>query len=414
MSFFLLIIFAMPVGDVLWWWWADRWLRPLRRAKLYRVLLALFVAVQLLGFGIVIGSRFIGARVALPAGPLAVIYVWHIVVLSAIALAMLLASLVHLACKLLARRRRPLSEPKSGTPQQSGPSRREVIAAAAAAAVPPLVAGGLVTKALTQLGDFRINRMTIPLRDLPADLDGLTIAHVSDVHLGRFTHDKSLSQIADATNALRADLVMLTGDLLDFSISDLGAGIDFVRKLDPRSGLFMIEGNHDLFDDRDAFESRVLTAGIPLLLNTSQDVRVRGIDVQVLGIKWGGPRRAGADPRARLRGGMWELHTADTLAQLRTDPGLFPILLAHHPHAFDLAAEKRVPLTLAGHTHGGQLMLTRSLGAGSLMFKYWSGLYRKTDAMRDSALVVSNGVGNWFPLRINAPAEIVQVTLRRA
>jgi predicted MPP superfamily phosphohydrolase len=58
-------------------------------------------------------------------------------------------------------------------------------------------------------------------------------------------------------------------------------------------------------------------------------------------------------------------------------------------------------------------MLTRSLGAGPLMFKYWSGLYRNRDALRDSALVVSNGVGNWFPLRINAPAEIVHVTLRR-
>lgn len=404
----------MPVADLLWWWWADRWLRPLRRAKLWRGLLAALVALLLVGFATVIGGRFIGMHSPLPAGPLAVAYVWHIVVLPAIALAMLLAGLVHVAFRAV-RRRQSLQTDVAPEPQpQTGPSRREVIAAAAVAVVPPLFAGGMVTKALSQLDDFRINRMTIPLRDLPADLDGLTIAHVSDVHLGRFTRAKSLAQIADATNALRADLVMLTGDLLDFSISDLGAGIDFVRSLDPRSGLFMIEGNHDLFEDRDAFEQRVQAAGIPLLLNDAKTARVHGIDVQVLGIKWGGPRRAGADGAARLRGGMWELHTADTLSQLRTDPGAFPILLAHHPHAFDLAAEKYVPLTLAGHTHGGQLMLTRTVGAGSLMFKYWSGLYRKQDATRDSALVVSNGVGNWFPLRINAPAEIVHITLRRA
>ena len=90
------------------------------------------------------------------------------------------------------------------------------------------------------------------------------------------------------------------------------------------------------------------------------------------------------------------------------DPEAFTILLAHHPHAFDRAAAAGIPLTLSGHTHGGQLMLTRNIGAGPLLFKYWSGLYRKGP----SALAVSNGVGNWFPLRINAPAEILHLTLR--
>jgi predicted MPP superfamily phosphohydrolase len=94
----------------------------------------------------------------------------------------------------------------------------------------------------------------------------------------------------------------------------------------------------------------------------------------------------------------------------KRQPDAFPILLAHHPHAFDLAAEAGVPLTLSGHTHGGQLMLSRKLGFGPLMYRYWSGLY----ARGNSQLLVSNGVGNWFPLRVHAPAEIVHVTLRRA
>ena len=70
------------------------------------------------------------------------------------------------------------------------------------------------------------------------------------------------------------------------------------------------------------------------------------------------------------------------------------------------AAGHRFP----GHTHGGQLMLTGHLGAGSLFYRYWSGLYSR----RSGALVVSNGVGNWFPVRIQAPAEILHLTLRRA
>jgi predicted MPP superfamily phosphohydrolase len=94
--------------------------------------------------------------------------------------------------------------------------------------------------------------------------------------------------------------------------------------------------------------------------------------------------------------------------QKESHPGAFPILLAHHPHVFDTAAEMGFPLTLAGHTHGGQLMFDRRHGGGPFFFRYWSGLYKKGR----SQMVVSNGIGNWFPLRINAPAEIIHITLR--
>jgi predicted MPP superfamily phosphohydrolase len=248
--------------------------------------------------------------------------------------------------------------------------------------------------------------MDIPLAGLPAALDGMTVAHVSDVHVGRFTHKKVLAAIAETTNSLRADLVLMTGDLIDFSLADLPDAIEMVRRIDPRSGLFTIEGNHDLFEGHALFEQRVQAAGIPLLLNDSATVNVRGFDVQLLGIRWGG---GGSGP-SRQRGANFEQHLSATLPLLRRDRNVFPILLAHHPHAFDAAADAGIPLTLAGHTHGGQLMLTERFGAGSIMFKYWSGLYRR----KDSALVVSNGVGNWFPLRINAPAEIVHITLRRS
>src|SRR5690606_267402 len=94
-------------------------------------------------------------------------------------------------------------------------------------------------------------------------------------------------------------------------------------------------------------------------------------------------------------------------------PDAFPILLAHHPHAFDAAAAAGIPLTVSGHTHGGQLMLSEGVGFGPLMYRYWSGLYRNP-AHNEAALVVSNGVGNWFPLRTRAPAEIIHLTLRPA
>ena len=82
-------------------------------------------------------------------------------------------------------------------------------------------------------------------------------------------------------------------------------------------------------------------------------------------------------------------------------------------NAFDAAAASGVPLTVSGHTHGGQLMLTDDFGFGPLMYRYWSGLYRKPEE-NGAALVVSNGVGNWFPVRTRAPAEIIALTLRQA
>ncbi|MEO6434412.1 MAG: metallophosphoesterase, partial [Tepidisphaeraceae bacterium] len=245
-----------------------------------------------------------------------------------------------------------------------------------------------------------IRKIDVPLASLPPELDGLTIAQVSDVHVGRFTRAANLGAIADATNAFKADLVLLTGDLIDLTLADLPVAIDFVRKLDPRSGLFLCEGNHDLIENPIGFESRVRAAGLPLLLDESRMLSLRNQLVQVMGLTWG-------RSDAQIVGAMSRL-----LPQRR--PDAFQILLAHHPHAFDTAAAIGIPLTLAGHTHGGQLMLNERLGAGPAMFRYWSGLYQKKDAENDAALVVSNGVGNWFPLRINAPAEIVHITLRSA
>ena len=126
-----------------------------------------------------------------------------------------------------------------------------------------------------------------------------------------------------------------------------------------------------------------------------------GDTVQLLGLRW--DRSGVAERDAVIAASVREV------AALR-QPGAFPILMAHHPHAFDAAAAAGLPLTLSGHTHGGQLMLGDDLGAGPLFFRYWSGVYRRGA----SQLVVSNGVGNWFPLRINAPAEIVHLTLRTA
>jgi predicted MPP superfamily phosphohydrolase len=276
-------------------------------------------------------------------------------------------------------------------------SRRSFLFTTAAVSLPPLVTGLGVAKGLSELSKFRIRRFTVSIPGLPSALEGLTIAHLSDTHVGHFTPARALPAIADATNELNADLILFTGDLIDFAIADLPRAMDFLKQLHHPDRLFLCEGNHDLFESRDRFENDLKDAGFNLLLNEAPVVGVRGHPVQILGLQWGlAPSRRSANI---------EQHFMQALSLRNLQA--FPILLAHHPHAFDLAAEVGIPLTLAGHTHGGQLMLTETIGPGPMMFKYYSGLYRKGN----SSLVVSNGTGNWFPLRLNAPAEIVHLTL---
>ena len=164
-------------------------------------------------------------------------------------------------------------------------------------------------------------------------------------------------------------------------------------------------GEHGLDDARRRrpaeFERRVKASGIPFLRDESTIVSVRGAPLQLLGLSWTRHHAKNHDEEiSRAVRTLLQQHQSD----------IFPILLAHHPHAFDAAAEAGMPLTLSGHTHGGQLMLNEQLGFGPALFRYWSGLYERGE----SKLIVSNGVGNWFPLRVNAPAELVHITLRRA
>jgi predicted MPP superfamily phosphohydrolase len=261
------------------------------------------------------------------------------------------------------------------------------------------------------LEQFRVRRFTLRLPALPRALDGLTIAQVSDMHVGPWTNGRVLRRMVESTNALHADLVLLTGDLIHYELADLPEAIALVKAMEGRYGAWMIEGNHDLFENSGEFERRVKASGVPLLLDESVVVDVHGTPIQLFGLSWIGAGNAESpgdtgNESQRDRCGALQLHRL--MKQRR--PDAFPILLAHHPHAFDAAVEAALPLTLAGHTHGGQWMLSSRHGAGPVLFRYWSGLYKRAG----SQLIVSNGVGNVLPLRINAPAEIVHLTLRCA
>jgi predicted MPP superfamily phosphohydrolase len=264
---------------------------------------------------------------------------------------------------------------------------------------------GAAVAATAQAGRLAVNRHTLPAPWLPKPLRGLTITHISDLHVGRHYRPYMLRQLVDRANALDSDLVLLTGDIVDQSNDLLPPALHALAQLTHRYGLFICIGNHDQIDSRRDFIRRV-GHRFPLLINQQRSVNIDGQHITIAGLDY-----ASRDESSSRRPGH-RLNIAQTLLghdSVRHGP---IIVLSHHPHAFDRLADAGVPLTLAGHTHGGQLMFSNpqhrpDVGIGRLLFRYPRGFYRRGPG----TLFVNSGVGNWFPLRLRAPAEIVQLRL---
>ena len=385
----------MVVLDILWWIVSAR----LANHGIARAVISVFIIAMMLGLIAIIAARMSRGDWdrLIPKFAVSAIFIWHFIGLGLLALIGMALIPILFGHKILSRKALAKTEHSADS---SGWSRREFLRFSAAM-LPPVFTVSLTGIAMAQLNNVRVRRFVLPIADLPKELDGVTIAQVSDMHVGRFTKGEVLQKTVRLVNEMRADLVLLTGDLINDALADLDAGLELARAMEARFGLAIIEGNHDLIENPREFETRVKASGLPFLLDESTSVSVHGFPVQLLGLRWTRVRGEGRD--AAIRGEvrkLLDLRIADA----------FPILLAHHPHAFDAAADADLPLTLSGHTHGGQLMLNEQLGFGPALFRYWSGLYTRGR----SKLIVSNGVGNWFPLRVNAPAEIVHLTLRRA
>ncbi len=396
MSFIFTIIGLMISLDVIWWIVFAR----LTNHATGRVVVSIFMVAMMVGLIAVIAARLSRAdwdRV-IPKFAVSAVFIWHFIGLGLLSLIGLALLPILLGQKIV----RVARDTPTITRSVEAPawSRREFLRFTGAM-LPPVFTLSLTGIAMAQLNNVRVRRFVLPIATLPKELDGITIAQVSDMHVGRFTNGEVLQKMVRMVNEMRADLVLLTGDLINDALADLDTGLELARALEARFGLAIIEGNHDLIENPAEFERRVRASGIPFLLDESTVVDVHGFPVQLLGLSW--TRVHGQERDAAIGAAVKNL-----LEQREADA--FPILMAHHPHAFDAAADAGLPLTLSGHTHGGQLMLNEQLGFGPALFHYWSGLYTRGR----SKLIVSNGVGNWFPLRVNAPAEIVHITLRQA
>ncbi len=391
MWFVLSIIGLMLAADAWWWWFAHRLSRRAGLGRGWRIAIGITMSTAILGLILLLVARMLRMHgMIMPEWAVKLVFVWHFLVLP-------LVFLPSVIGKTVLWLKRAVFPPK---PDAEGPSvnpSRRAFLAQTMIVVPPAITLAMTGHSVMTRDDFRVRRLDVPLRNLPPALEGLTIAQITDPHVGSFMSDAKYQAIIRATNELDADLILQGGDLINHSLNDLPDGIQMLQQMRARYGVLSCQGNHDCIESRAKFEEITRRADIGMLLDESRVLQINGQALQVIAPRWGARTDDG------VRAGVERV-----LKQRRSDA--FAILLAHHPHAFDSASDAGIPLTLGGHTHGGQFQLIEDVGFGPLMYKYWSGLYRKGD----SATIVSNGIGNWFPLRINVPCEIIHLTLRRA
>ena len=239
----------------------------------------------------------------------------------------------------------------------------------------------------------RSRRIEVRVVDLPPSLEGYTIAHLSDLHIGSVDRASSARRWVALSNALAPDLVAITGDLLSTGTAFHDEVIEVLSELRSKDGVFACLGNHDYYDESSLCH-RLGQGGVRVLRNEGVAVDRREGRLWLAGVedKW----RGLVDMEAALRG--------------RGDSPV--VLLAHNPELFAEAEQRGVDVTLSGHTHAGQVGIPFIEGGLARLTTKWAGgLFRQGK----STLFVHAGLGTTGPaIRLGAAPEVVQIVLRRA
>jgi predicted MPP superfamily phosphohydrolase len=260
-----------------------------------------------------------------------------------------------------------------------------------------------------------IRRVRQPVRGDYSALRGMKLVQFSDVHIGSYLERDRLTEIAEAVNAQRPDIVVCTGDLIDNRLDQLEHAGEMLRQLKPRVGAYMCMGNHEYIaagGDECAVKDAYAEFGVNVLVDESHKITVHGSHLWLAGTDF--PGHTGG-PLGDRPSTAQSLDRA--LADMRDD-GAPRIVLSHHPKTFFEGRERQIDLMLSGHTHGGQISLGRIDDhelTPNLPFEFYhKGLYehRSTDSRQaPTRLYVNSGIGSWLPVRLNCPPEITVVEL---
>ncbi|HWC97982.1 MAG TPA: metallophosphoesterase [Candidatus Sulfopaludibacter sp.] len=277
------------------------------------------------------------------------------------------------------------------------PERRQFLGrTAAVASAAPFVAGAYCL--LYGRLNLETTTQRIRLPKLPRQFHGFRICQLSDIHIGPFMPQEEIRKYADIANALKPDMMVLTGDFVTFDPSTQGAVVEALSGLRAPYGVFGCLGNHDSWSGvEDSITDLFRRAGVRILRGENVPVVSHGESFNLLGVDFQSHRRFGPSPAVEhLLANIESLIQRDRVN----------ILLSHNPDTFPRAAELGIDLSMAGHTHGGQAALefiSPEIAPSRLVTPYVAGHFQKAGGQ----LYVNRGIGTIFvPIRIGAPPEI--------
>ena len=244
-----------------------------------------------------------------------------------------------------------------------------------------------------------VHRVDLAVKNLPAALEGFKLVQLSDLHISKLFQQDWVQGVVERTNAIDADLIVVTGDFIDGSVQARRDDVAPLAQLQARHGVLGIPGNHEYYFDYAAWKARFEELGVRMLTNQHAVVQHGTAQLTVAGI---------ADAVAALYG----YEGPDLPKALAGAPADAPVvLLSHRPAGAARNAQAGVALQLSGHTHGGMV-----LGMEPVFGPPNEGYLTRGYRVGDMQLYVSNGTGLWmgFPIRLGIPSEITEFVLTRA
>jgi predicted MPP superfamily phosphohydrolase len=241
---------------------------------------------------------------------------------------------------------------------------------------------------------FELRELPLRIRGLPRVLDGYVIAQISDIHSGAFVGERELDEGLALVRLARPDLIVVTGDLVDFDPNYAPIAARKLADLPARDGVAAVLGNHDYYAGADAVIATLAGAGIDVLRDAGR--RIRSAD-------GGGFALLGVDDLSSEKHGRSGPRLARALSTV--PPDLARILLSHQPSTVDAWAGQ-VAVQLSGHTHGGQI--NPGFSPAGLFMKYVAGAYE----VKGTTLYVNRGFGTvGAPSRVGVPPEVTRIIL---
>jgi len=256
---------------------------------------------------------------------------------------------------------------------------------------------------VTMIGFFnarkvaKVVNVTIPVDGLPLALDGFTIAQITDVHVGPTIKGNYVRGIVDRVNTLNADLIAITGDMVDGKVERLAGDTAPLADLRSRHGSYIVTGNHEYYSGANDWIAEFRRLGLQPLMNEHTVVEHNDAALVIAGVNDYAANRIEPD------------HSSDPVAALEGSPDGAPkVLLAHQPRSARAAADAGFNVQLSGHTHGGQFWPWNHFVR--MQQPFTNGLRRLDDLW----VYTSRGTGYWGPpKRFGAPSEITLIRLTR-